>query len=127
MQIDLAAIYMAGWTNPILRIQSVTDGEAFDVFTSDLAGVLGSPIVIGSTMNDSFLSVPLAFNHRFLGVAVHYRRQPDDNVLLDAFSADPPPSNVPEPATYALLGTGLFLVVPVTRRRKRKNEQREMR
>ncbi len=118
MQIDLGAIYLT-WSNPQVRMQSVTQDEHFDVFGSNTEGVLGTLLIGGATTNNLFLPVPGAFTYRYLGVAVNPTLGSlPNNVLLDAFSADPP-TGVPEPSTVVLLGGGLLLFGPLIRRQRR--------
>jgi hypothetical protein len=110
--IDLLNIFSnPAVTNAQIRVQSVTGGEAWDLWGWNGAGY--TLLETGNLDNNVFRPLPAWGTYRGYAVAVTpSAAQPYNNVLFDAISAefgDPPPP-VPEPGTIALLGGGLALL-----------------
>jgi hypothetical protein len=117
MQINVANILAAGGTSLDIRVQSVTDGEEFDVYGSNSPNALGTKVISGSTINNLLTAIPEGagyYDYYFVTVTPQGSGHVDDNVLLDAISANVPAT--PEPATLGLLAMGF--IATLARRRK---------
>jgi hypothetical protein len=110
IQTDVTQALTAGGLNGMIKVASVTLGEAFDVWGSNTLGVLGTNLVSGNTTDNSFIGIPSWGTYDFIAVTVHPELTSDtfsqeqflDNVLMGAVSFD----QVPEPATMTLLALG---------------------
>lgn len=112
-QINVGQIYHIGLDGEV-RIQSVTNGEAYDIFGSNTAGSLGTLLGSNITADNSFVNIPQWGTWQYIGIAVHTPASSSaDNILVDAVQSN----DIPEPTTLALLGLGLVGLI-VRRRRK---------
>ncbi|MBA2432701.1 MAG: hypothetical protein H0V56_11410 [Chthoniobacterales bacterium] len=114
LQLDLSSILALGFTDGMIRVTSLQEGEGFQLFGSNQQGVLGTALggpVFGLTFDDQFVSVPDFGMFQFISIV---GAAPGSNVLPVAFSA------VPEMSTVLPL-IGLFVAVistSVLRRRR---------
>ena len=107
MQINVTNILAAGGTSLDIRVQSVTDGEEFDLYGSNSPNVLGTKVISGDTVNNLLTPIPEGagyYDYYFVTVTPQGSGHSSDNVLLDAISANVPAT--PEPATLGLLALG---------------------
>ena len=87
-------------------IESVQSGEGFELFGSSSDGVLGTTL-LGSNTGCGTCSVTVSLGQfSFLDITAS-----SGNVLLDSVTA------TPEPSTYLLMGTGLFMLGLFMRRK----------
>jgi len=118
MQIDVSPIYLT-LTNAAIRVQSVTGGEAWDLWGTNTLGALAgaTELINGSTADNVFTALPSWGTYRYYDLTVHpHAASPADNVLLDAVEAD---GSVPEPATMTLFATGGLVLLLLGRTRAR--------
>jgi len=111
IQVDVTQALAAGGLNGEIKVGSVTDGEAFDVWGSNTLGVLGTNIISANTTDNAFITLPFWGLYDYIAVTVHPELVPDgggssytNNVLLGGVEFTK--SNVPEPATMSLLALG---------------------
>jgi hypothetical protein len=114
LQLDLRSILALGFTDGMIKVASLQQGEGFQLFGSNQQGVLGTAIgtpFFGLTFDDQFVSIPAFGSFQFISIA---GAAPGSNVLPVAFSA------VPEMSTVLPI-IGLLIAVistNVLRRRK---------
>jgi hypothetical protein len=105
---------LSGYTNFKLKIGSVQSGESYRIYGST-TGALGSfTSLFTGTLNNTFFAVPSALStYSYLKVTA-----PEGDVLLMSASADTGrgEERVPEPATFALVGSALVGLYFVRRR-----------
>lgn len=122
IQIDINAIKAIS-VNGMIRVQSVTAGEAFNLYGTNtpgnLSSALGNLLISGNTTDNGFVSVPSWGTWRYLDLTVTNRNVSVDNILMDAIQAN---TTVPEPGTAALLGLGLGLLGLLLRRARTRIE-----
>ena len=101
IQVDVSQVYLVSPTGQI-RVQSVTDGEEYDLYGSNTLGDIGTKILSASTIDNTFFDIPNWGTYKFISVAVTPQgaARPNDNVLMDAILV------VPEPAALSLLVLG---------------------
>jgi hypothetical protein len=117
IQLNLSSLANAGFTGGTLTIGSVQSGEGYSIFTSNTAGVLGSLELSGTTDN-SPISVSWSASDPILGITAYVPAQGSSgsDVLLTSLSASTPNNPTPEPASLALMGSGLIALAIVSRR-----------
>ncbi|MGH9404605.1 MAG: PEP-CTERM sorting domain-containing protein [Terriglobia bacterium] len=125
IQLNLTNLALAGITSGNLALGSVQTGEGYAIFTSNQAGTLGSLELTG-TLDDTGFPVTWTQSDPFIGItAVDPNSSCDWNcgtnyhsdVLLVSLSASTPTSPTPEPASLALMGTGLLAIAFAVRKR----------
>ena len=103
----------ATFTNPQIRVQSVTGGESYDVFGSNSLGNLvgATKVITGQTTDNGFVPLPNWGTYQYYTLAVHTLGNATlaDNVLFDSIQADAP--STPEPATWTFLAVGAGLLL----------------
>jgi hypothetical protein len=110
--IDVGAIETT-YTNPQIRVQSVTGGESYDVFGSNSLGTLSGAVkVLNAQLSDNgFVNLPSWGTYQYYTLTVHtpgVLTSALDNVLMDSIQAD---TGVPEPATWMFLAGGAGLIL----------------
>lgn len=108
------------WIDPAILINSVTDGEAWNLygFTSAPSGnsTAGTLILNDQTANGTFVSIPIADWQNYAYLVVTVTPNPDEtsnNVVFDEIEAVNPS---PEPGTFAMLGVGAAAVLVFRKR-----------
>jgi hypothetical protein len=101
IQIDVSQV--TNFPSAQIRVQSVTDGEEFNVFGSNTKGVIGTLIATGLTNENSFVNIPDWGQYGFISVAVTPQgsTRPSDNLLMDAIAV------IPEPGVLSLVLAGI--------------------
>jgi hypothetical protein len=122
MEIDVSSVYLLPGTSGAIRIQSVTDGESYNVWGSNTLGQMGVPqLITASTVNNDFVNLPSWGTYQFYSVAVNgvvvgsTIPAAPDNVLFDAVQVQ---GGTPELPPIALLGTVPFGLALLRRRRR---------
>lgn len=107
IQLDLANLANAGITSGDLSIGSVQSGEGYGIYTSSKLGSLGALGLTG-TLDETPFSISWSAADPFVGVTAYVPRNGnyDADVLLMSLSTPNDPT--PEPASLALMGTGLL-------------------
>ncbi|MGH9402638.1 MAG: PEP-CTERM sorting domain-containing protein [Terriglobia bacterium] len=107
IQLDLSSLADAGITSGDLSIGSVQGGEGYTIFTSDALGLLGNWQLNGTKDNSPF-SVSWSASDPIVGVTAYVPKNGSEgsDILLMSLSTTNDPT--PEPASLALMGTGLL-------------------
>ena len=119
VQLNLTNLVTAGMTNGDLTIGSVQSGEGYSICTSSALGTLGNcPSSGDGQLNDQAFSVSWSASDPYLSIRgwVPPDGNSKANVLVMDFSTSAPTSDTPEPASLALMGTGLLCVAFAYRR-----------
>lgn len=107
IQLDLANLANVGITSGDLSIGSVQSGEGYGIYTSSKLGSLGALELTG-TLDETPFSISWSAIDPFVGVTAYVPKNGncDADVLLMSLSTPNDPT--PEPASLALMGTGLL-------------------
>lgn len=107
IQLDLTSLADAGITSGDLTIGSVQSGEGYGIYTSNKPGKLGALELTG-TLDDSPFLVSWSATDPIIGVTAYVPKygNRDADILLVSLSTTNDPT--PEPASLALMGTGLL-------------------
>lgn len=107
IQLDLASLANAGITSGDLSIGSVQSGEGYGIYTSSKLGSLGA-LELNGTLDETPFSISWSAADPFVGVTANVPQNGncDADVLLMSLSTPNDPT--PEPASLALMGTGLL-------------------
>jgi len=113
--IDVSPIYQSS-SNGMIRVQSVTVDETWDLWGTNTFGTLAGAtnLLSASTANNVFTALPNWGTYKYYAVTTHFDAgagHANDNVLFDAISAD-----VPEPLSVGLSAGGLLLLIAFRRR-----------
>ncbi|MGH9328368.1 MAG: PEP-CTERM sorting domain-containing protein [Terriglobia bacterium] len=126
IQLDLANLADAGIFSGELTIGSVQHGEGYSVCTSSELGKLGDCGLHG-TLDATPFEVSWSATDPILGVTAWVPRNGncDADVLLMDLSASTPTSPTPEPASLALVGTGLCGLAFICRRYSKRSQVKD--
>lgn len=111
IQLDLRSILSQGFTNGQIAVTSLQQGESFQLFGSNLEGVLGTAIsgpYSGLEFDDKFVAIPDFGAFSFISITGF---GPGSNVLPSRFSAEITP--IPEVGTVLPI-VGLLVAVGST-------------
>ena len=104
IQLDLRSILSQGFTNGAIAVSSLQNGESFQLFGSNMVGVLGTAITgpfAGLAFDNQFVAIPSFGTFQFISVIAA-----SGNVLPSQFMATP----IPEMGTVLPI-IGLLVVV----------------
>jgi len=107
IQLDLRSILSQGFTNGMIAVSSLQNGEGFQLFGSNMMGVLGTAIggpFTGLAFDNQFVAIPSFGTFQFISVVAA-----TGNVLPSRFMATP----IPEMATLMPI-IGLLVAVGAT-------------
>jgi hypothetical protein len=107
IQFDLRSILSQGFTNGMIAVSSLQNGESFQLFGSNAVGVLGNAITgpfAGLAFDNQFVAIPSFGTFQFISVIAA-----SGNVLPSQFMATP----IPEIATLMPI-LGLLVAVGAT-------------
>ena len=89
IQLDLSSILSQGFTNGMIAVSSLQNGESFQLFGSNFQGVLGTSIsgpFTGLAFDNQFVAIPSFGTFQFISVVAA-----SGNVLPSQFMATPIP------------------------------------
>jgi hypothetical protein len=99
------------YTNPQIRIQSVTESESWDLWGTNTLGNDSTFVLLLSsqTADNTFVSLPDWGTYKYYAVTVH----PDsssasNNILFDSIEAN---GVTPEPGTLSMMAGGIMLAL----------------
>jgi hypothetical protein len=107
IQLDLRSILSQGFTNGQIAVSSLQNGEGYQLFGSNMVGVLGTAIggpFSGLAFDNQFVAIPSFGSFQFISVVAA-----SGNVLPSRFLATP----IPEMATLMPI-VGLLVAVAST-------------
>jgi hypothetical protein len=117
IQLDLRSILSQGFTNGMIAVSSLQNGESFQLFGSNMVGVLGTAIsgpFAGLAFDNQFVAIPSFGTFQFVSVIAA-----SGNVLPSRFLATP----IPEMATLLPIIGLLVAVGSTTLLRRRRAAQ----
>jgi hypothetical protein len=109
VQLDITNVLASHLVNGLLLADSVTAPDAFNIWGSNTLGSLGTELIAGSTLDQTFFALPDfgSFNFYSMQAAA-------GNVLIGTAAA----SSTPEPGTMALFAVALMVAAPFVVRRR---------
>jgi hypothetical protein len=96
VQLDLLNLINLGYQNAQMTVTSVQSGETYSVYGSNTQGVIGTPLINNSTLDNTAFAIPQFGAYRYVSV-----RATSANVILGALSATLPPG-----CTITITGVG---------------------
>lgn len=107
IQLDLTNLANAGITSGDLSIGSVQSGEGYGIYTSSKLGSLGV-LELNGTLDETPFSISWSAADPLVGVTAYVPRNGNSAADILLMSLSTPNDPTPEPASLALMGTGLL-------------------